>query len=361
MKSILITSHVWRSPRKAGFHWIGSELSKKGHQVIFLCGLSLVDILKNDYRTKYMNKSGKNKLIYEEENIFSYYLYNLIRPFNIKNKYLDKLFSILFINYGKKIKPELYEEVKNADLFIFESVNEIMFFNFFKKINPNAQYIYRVSDNMSIKNTHELVLNTENQVVRRFDLVSVPNKSIYEHFNPLNNLVMQPHGIPESLYNLDHKSPYTKLVNKNAIFIGSNFLDKNFLDIAIKEFPSVNFHIIGPVNYTSKYDNVHIYGEMEYIDTIPFVKHADIALSPMILPSFTDSNKIKQYNFCKLPVVISSINKSDNKNFFYYDLGNEASICDSINKALNFNPSSIVFSKVSSWESVVQNMLSTKG
>lgn len=361
MNVILITSHIYNSRRKAGFHWIAEELVKQNNNVLFFTGVSLIDQIKRDYRVATMEKQGKNTVFNNSELVSSFFYYNLFRPIDFRSKLLNFLSYPLFKLYGrglqaKNIPAELAIRIKEADLIIFESVNELVLLREFKAINSKARYVYRVSDDMSIRNTHPYVIDFEEENSGLFDLISVPTASIYDRFVNQKKLKLQYHGLPIDLYEVVSKSPYIS-ETINAVFVGSNFLDHEFISVSAREFTEVNFHIIGPVEFRLDLENVFFYGEMNYEDTLPFIKHADFALSPMLKGTFSDSNKIIQYTYCKLPIVISSLNVCERKNFIYYTIGDKESIIESVEKAINFKADDSTFPEVRSWSQLVSDII----
>jgi 2-beta-glucuronyltransferase len=116
--------------------------------------------------------------------------------------------------------------------------------------------------------------------------------------------------------------------------------------------------LIGPLKQTHTRNNIIWYGEMEYLQTIPYIKHANIALSPIVYASVADSNKIQQYTFFKLPIVTSSLNHSARKNVFYYDIGDDQTVQKSLNEAIAFERATLPITSVRSWEDLVNELLS---
>jgi len=358
-KALLITSHIWNSKRKAGFHWIADALWRMGWEVYFVTAVSQIDKIKGDYRFQYLSSLELNTVITEKEHFYSYIWFRWWRPMDLRHPWMNKITAPLFRTYGRQvIDNHLKEIIKTADLVIFESIPNVAFFPTFKKINPNARYVYRVSDNLHLSNIHPAVLEIEERIAPDFDLISVPTQNIFDKFAPLTNVKLQRHGIPKHLYDRKHNNPYAPNTI-NAIFVGSLSFDYDFLSKASKLFPEIDFHIIGPLPNLPKRNNIHTYGEMPYEETIPFVKYATIGLSPMTRPSLGDSNKILQFTYCKLPIVISSINRSNWPHFFYYDIGSEKSIVNAIQGALSFDKNIIPKEMVNSWEQLVQSLLET--
>jgi 2-beta-glucuronyltransferase len=351
----LLTSHVWDSKRKAGFHWIALDLVRRGWSVNFVCTLTTIDLLKKDYRFKYTNKKEYNKKIEKNKLLHQFISYRILRPLKTGNKFIDFLLRNIFSFY---LKPpsDVLKLVSESQLVIHESTYELLYFTDFKKNNPRVRYIYRVSDDITTRNTHPILIDYEKDECEKFDLVSVPTDDIYNRFKSLKNSQLNFHGAPLDLFDEVHLSPY-KINTINFVYVGNNFLDHNFVTTAAKIYPNINFHIIGPDEVKSNLNNIFNYGEMMFEDTIPFVKFANAGLNPMLKGTFSDSNKMHQYTYCKLPIVISSLNKTNRENCFFYTIGDSSSIRCAIDSALKFNPSEVKLPKPRKWSDLVEDLL----
>lgn len=351
--AVLLTTHMWNSQRRAGFHWIAESLWRKGWQVYFVTGLSMIGKIKNDYRWQYIPREGVNQISQEKERFYSYAWFNWWHPTKFPYRVLNALTYPWFAQYGRLPLKGLKPIIQSADLIIYECVLELLYFEKFKQINPQARYVYRVSDDLHLANIHQVVLDAEARYAPKFDLVSVPTPHIYQKFAMLSNAKLQKHGVPTELYEKDYTNPYTTDCKFNAIYTGNLRFDSDFLERASKMFPEVMFHIIGPIPRLPDRKNIIKYGEMPYQATIPYVKYATISLNPLTATSFADSNKVMQYTFCQLPIVTSSVNRSDKPHVFYYDFGDDASIRQAIHHALEFDHSRVPTDQVWSWDNLV--------
>ena len=327
-----------------------------GWEVYFVTAVSQIDKIKGDYRFQYLSSLELNTVITEKEHFYSYIWFRWWRPMDLRHPWMNKITAPLFRTYGRQvIDDHLKDIIKTAELVIFESIPNIAFFPAFKKINPNARYVYRVSDNLHLANIHPAILDIEMKIAPDFDLVSVPTQNIFDKFSHLPNVKLQKHGVPTHLYDLNYNNPYTS--RTNAVFIGNLAFDHDFIEKASTLFPKIQFHIIGPISNLPQKSNIFSYGSMPYEDTIPYVKYASIGLSPRTMGSLGDSNKILQYTYCKLPVVISSINRSEWPHLFYYDIGNAKSIQKAIEQALLYDRRQIPWERVRSWDDVTLSLI----
>jgi 2-beta-glucuronyltransferase len=360
MKVTLITYHHWKSKRRAGFHWLADAFYKLGYEVVFVTGaISLISKLKNDFRLEVPGKENFNKIIEEKEKFYTYTLYTNWHPVNMRYNFLNKLSYKLFSRYSKYFTDDkLIELVKDSDFYIFESFPGLFLFEPLKKINSKAKFIYRVSDDMRLLNPHPAVLDCESKILKDFDLVSVPSEYIKNIFPDYPNIKLQYHGINKKLFDECGENPYKD--KNNAVFVGVSKFDFDFLSKASKLFPEWSFHIIGPIEKTFKSKNIFYYGEMDFVKTIPYIKYADVALQNMLykkgVESFTDSLKVLQYSYCRLPIVAPDFIKSERKNIFYYKAGDEESIRSAFGEAMKFERQGLDISQISSWEDLAKKI-----
>ncbi|MCX6163718.1 MAG: glucuronosyltransferase, partial [Ignavibacteriae bacterium] len=172
---------------------------------------------------------------------------------------------------------------------------------------------------------------------------------------------LQYHGINKKIFDECIENPY-KFKNKiNAVFVGVSNFDCDFLSKASKLFPEWGFHIVGPIRKTVEKENIFYYGEIDFLKTIPLIKFSDIALQNMTykkgVESFTDSLKVLQYSYCRLPIVATDFLKSKRKNIFYYKEGNEKSIYDALTGALNFPREKFDNTDIYSWEDLAKKLM----
>jgi 2-beta-glucuronyltransferase len=363
-RAVLITSHFWNSKRKAGFHHIADSLLKKDYEVLFLTGdVSYLRFIRKDYKNSLMEKSKYNTLLKESKNFSQFIKFTYLHPVNYKNELLNKLALPVIKNYSDKLKGEneINDFIKEADVIIFESFNGLFWFEHFKELNSKAKYIYRVSDDIRQLKKHFHLIAHEENISSKFDLVSVPSEYIYKLFKN-NNVKLHHHGIRKDLFDKDYSSPYSGEDEFNYVFTGNAYLDEDFLKLASNNFPEDRFHIIGPFKKKSS-DKIKYYGEIEFENTIPFIKYANAGLHTLEhderAAAFTDSLKVIQYTYCRLPVIVPDFIKSKRENFIYYEPGNKSKIKEALEKAKRFDRSSIDVSEIDSWDEVTDKLLKT--
>jgi 2-beta-glucuronyltransferase len=203
------------------------------------------------------------------------------------------------------------------------------------------------------------VLDVERRIAPRFDLISVPYQAMLPKFAALTpRLAWHPHGVPTHLLDEVRPNPFAGLQGPHAVFSGVILFDVDFLCRASELFPQVQFHIIGPHEQSVPSPNVHYYGEIPYLDTIPFVTHADLGLQCTLPKGGMGSNKAMIYTYCRLPMVASLGNETRGwPHVFIYVPGDTESIAAAMRAALACDRSRVPAGEVPSWDDVARGVL----
>lgn len=362
-KAVLITSHFWNSKRKAGFHNIGEALVNKGYEILFLTGnASYIHHLKGDYRAALINKTRLNELERIDDNVNQFIRFTKIHPVNYRIPAINTLLLPSIKKYAEVLKGfnDVNEFIGESELFIFESFPGLLWFDHFKKLNPKARFVYRVSDDMRQLNKHQYVIDHEMKIVSQFDLVSVPSEYIFNIFKGKANVKLQYHGIRKDLFDNAGTNPYPE-GSINYVFTGNSYLDQDFLRRASGLQRDDTFNIMGPFERKVNESNVKYFGEMIYGDTIPYIKFADAGLHSLSYTkgaeSFSDSLKVIQYTYCKLPVIAPDFIKSKRANFIHYKPGDSKSIGKALDAAKKFDRSSIDISGINTWDELAEKLI----
>ena len=365
-KVVLLSYHYYDSKRRAGFHHLADAFHKIGWKVVFFTtGISRLSFLGGNFRATKRVRAEANKLLEKKEDFYSYVWYTPWHPVNFRNKILNAISLPLFKNYGKLKINEKKRIVDDADMFIFESASCLFLVSPLKKINPNASYIYRVSDDLRGLSAHPSIIQTEKEIIREFDVISVTCNYVKNVFNKLygnlNNLFLHYHGINYDLFSKPMQNPYQGDFEKNIIYVGNSYVDTDFINTAADLYPQWGFHVIGPISGLNDKGNIVKYGEMPFVDTIPYIKHADIGLQARTyvegLQCVQDSLKAIQYTFFKLPIITTSFLQTERKNAFYYNPGDTASIKKAFEGALNFKREDFIPDKIYTWEEIANTLI----
>ncbi len=367
---VLITGHYWNSKRKAGFHWLADAFWREGWEVVFFTSaISCLSVLYGNYRLAYPVLQEANQLKQVKPNLWSYVWFTPWHPANLRSKFLNSISYPLFQFYGELPLGEVESKIRKANVFVFESTPGLLLFKRFKRLNSTAKFIYRVSDDLRLLKNHPVVLQTEADTAPIFDLVSVPSLAIHHIFAPLPNLKLELHGIRKDLFEQDYANPYLSFnstdfsnqgvtsIQPNVVFVGNAYFDCDFLDRASQLFPNWRFHIIGPIPNLPVRPNIFAYGELPFEATVPYLKFADIGLHTLKYAlgaeCFSDSLKIMQYTYCKLPIIAPNYLSSPRNHIFYYQPGDSESIQQALQMAYKYERSIIQASTINSWDAFV--------
>ncbi|ETX02608.1 MAG: hypothetical protein ETSY1_02950 [Candidatus Entotheonella factor] len=354
---LLITGHYFDSRRKAGFHWLAEAFWQAGWEVIFVTtAISWTSWLQRNYRMAYPIFRESHRLRWLRERLGSYVWLTPWHPVDLGHPWLNCLAHGLFARYGQFALGALAPLAQEADAFIFESKPGLMLFDRFRQLNPHARTIYRVSDDLRLLRTHQVVLDTENRIAPQFDLISVPNAVLLSRFEHLSQAAVHHHGICKSRFDQACPCPYPPGWDAHLVFVGTAYLDHEFLEHASAHFPTWAFHLIGPLPGAPQRANIFAYGELPFDATIPYLKHADIGLHTLVCKpgaaSFADSLKVIQYTYCRLPIVAPEPMRSARSNTFYYRPGDAASIVRALEAARTFDREKVDTRGIHSWASL---------
>lgn len=355
-KYLLLSAHDFRSPRKAGIHFVASELAKLGTTRFFSLRYSFYSRYKHDPRISLDDQSNK---IVTYEGVECYLWKSFIHPIRIR-----PFESLMYHLYSYGLNSVLREWIRDSDVIILESGVAPIFFDLIKKLNPQAKILYRGSDALDTIDAATYIRTTFARTAKQYDTIVLPSKALAETIPSTHNLAFVPQGIDHSVGEKAGPSPYGEGIH--AVSVGSMLFDPQFFVLASKRFPHIHFHIIGSAlpRHPEYGDNVTVYDEMPFAKTLPYIKHATLGIAPyssVNLPAYLrdTSLKLTQYEFFGLPAICPHFIAADYPSRFGYEIGNVDSIAQAISLALN---PQTPFTKrtVLDWNQVTQRMLAPK-
>ncbi len=354
---VLVTAHYLGSRRRAGFHWLADAFWRAGWEVVFLTtGVSWpLWLRKQDYRTDYPLAREANRLRWLEPRLGSFVWMTPFHPTPTGSARLDRWLTPLFRRYGALPLGALRPIVRDADLFVFVSAPGLLLAERFRRINAHARFVYRVSDDMRLLGYPAVVREAEARLAPAFDLVSVPSRAVLRRLG-LANAVFQPQGIRKELFDAAGPSPY-RGAGPNLVFVGNSHFDADLIERASRLFPAWSFHVIGPVGGYPSRPNVVAYGELPFLETVPFIRHADIGLNARSwgegVECLVDSSlKVLQYTYCRLPIVSPEFLRSERQHVLCYRPGDDASIHAALLAAAAYDRASIEVADIRSWDEI---------
>jgi len=349
--------HVAESKRRAGMHWLAFALRDLNCDVkFFTAGLSPISNLKGDHRLT-ASSFPLNKW-YHFEGLDCFKWYAPFHPVNLRSELCNRLSALVFKHYGRLLHNSIRRIIAASDVVIVESCAWLMvLYHMLRRERFTSRIVYRVSDDLELMGVHPVLLTSELNVLRNSDYVSVPNQRLKAMVDAKfsGTSALDHHGIHADIFD---SSPAATLRSgrKHAVFVGVGFLDQDFIEIASSAFRDIDYHIIGPIEPRFSRDNVIWYGEIPFAQTVPILKAADIALSPLKslrsdVGVFADSLKILQYTYLGLPIVVPEAFGKNRPNFITYHPNDASTIVDAINRAINFRRNEVALkSSVYDWK-----------
>ncbi|HEY0819672.1 MAG TPA: hypothetical protein VGD46_12895 [Rhizobacter sp.] len=358
MNFLILSAHDYRSPRKAGIHFVAAELAKLGTTRFFSLHYSLLSKLKSDPRLSLDALANRKGL--SPDGVECYLWRTLVHPFGMRSPALAPLEAMMFRHYTARPSPVLVEWIREADVVFFESGMSPVFFDQVRRHNPKARTVYIASDDLDSIGAARFVKRTFARVAPSIGTICLKAPSMTANVASGPNVRVIPHGFDFSVDEHADPSPYPEGVH--AVSVGSMLFDPEFFVVASREFPQVQFHVIGSgTGRRPGYGaNVLVYDEMPHRQTLPYIKHATVGIAPYraasIPPHLGETSlKLMQYDHFKLPAVCPLAIAGGFSNRFGYDPGDPASIVQAMRQALG--APRVSARRHLRWSEVVQRML----
>lgn len=336
MNFLIISANDFRTPRKAGIHFVAAELAQRGRTMFFSCKYSMLSTWKSDPRASLSARANRKEMF---DRVECFLWKTPIHPFGVRFAPLKALEKILFNLYTRHPSPTLIEWIKCADVIFFESGIAPVFFDLVLELNPRAKKIYIASDDLTTIRVAEFVKETFDRVARMMTAICLKSSYLAEGMPSTANQYVVPHGLDLSMAEHADPSPYPAGIH--AVSIGSMLFDAEFFLLAAKAFPEVTFHVIGSGNGRSvEYPaNVKLYDEMPHRDTLRYIKHANFGIAPYCgreVPKYLSDTSLKliQYDFFGLPAVCPHTVVGNYSSRWGYVPGDAESIVRAIRSAL---------------------------
>jgi 2-beta-glucuronyltransferase len=357
MNFLILSAHDYRSPRRAGIHFVTEELAKLGTTRFFSLHYSWLSKLKSDPRRSLDALANRKGL--SPDGVECYLWRTVVHPFRMRPQ-LAGLEAAMFHRYTSRPSPVLVEWIREADVVFFESGLAPVFFDQVRHLNPAARTVYIASDDLEAINAADFVKRTFARVAPGMTTICLKTRSMADTVPQGRNLRVIPHGFDFSVDQHADPSPYPP--GRHAVSLGSMLFDPEFFVVASQAFPDVTFHVIGSGRgeQPGYGPNVRVYGEMPHRQTIPYIKHATIGIAPYRgahLPAHLGETSLKlmQYDHFKLPAVCPQAVVNACSNRYGYTPGQADSIGQAIGQALEAPRVSTLQHRP--WSEVVQRIL----
>lgn len=357
MNVLFLSAHDFRTPRKAGRHFVAEKLTSLAKVRFFSIRYSWLSKRRPDPRHVIADRANRVETF---QGVDCFLWRPPLHPFNLRRPYLRLLERWLYRLYVALVPDIFIQWVEEADVIFFESGIAPVFFEKIKKINPTAKLVYVAADELDAIDVASYVKQLMRRVSSEFDYVIVNSRAMVRDFSPGTKRFFVPHGIDESLREKGEPNPYSSGIN--AVSVGSMLFDSEFIRLAAASHPEMVFHVIGcgQPPHPAWPDNVRLYDEMPFDETIRYVKHADIGLAPYrpegIPASLADTSlKLQQYAFFGIPAVCPYAAIGSHTERFGYQAGDVDSIREAITNAKTAGRQASI--RVLNWQQVADRYM----
>jgi 2-beta-glucuronyltransferase len=355
---IISAQHDYRSLRKVNLHFIAQELASHGPVRFFSCRFSNLSRFKSsDPRLNLFAKANRLEV---KDGIECYLWKTFVHPVSLPRG-LGSAEAVAFRTYVAHAPEILRRWIVDSDVILIESGIAIVFFDLVRSLNPSAKILYIASDGLDTIKAAHYARDYLRSIHGELDGIVLPSLQLKPHFPNAKALAVVPHGIDAAPFAADVPSPYPP-GTRNAVSIGSMLFDPRFFEIAAPMFPDVTFHVIGsgqPAPSDPR-PNVRYHAEASFLDTIPYLKHADFGIAPYrqdeVPPYLADTSmKLMQFAYLGLPAVCPLAAVGAHLMRFGYDLHDAETVRSAVDQALAATHRAV---GALTWADVTQKILS---
>ncbi|MFO1150491.1 MAG: hypothetical protein U1E62_19090 [Alsobacter sp.] len=323
--------------RRVNLHFIAQELAVHGPVRFFSCRFSNLSWFKaSDPRLSLFGHANRLEV---KDGVECYLWKTFVHPISLPGG-LGALEAIAFRSYVAQAPEMLRRWIVDSDVVLIESGIAIVFFELIRTLNPRAKILYIASDGLDTIKAAHYARDYLRSIHGELDGIVLPSFQLKPDFPNARAVAVVPHGIDAGPFAADVPSPYPP-GTRNAVSIGSMLFDPRFFETAPPMFPDVNFHVIGSGQTppAEPLPNVHHYAETSFLDTIPYLKHADFGIAPYVqedVPAYLadTSMKLMQFGYLGLPAVCPQAAVGEHPMRFGYDLQDPETVRSAVNQAL---------------------------
>lgn len=358
MKILFISPHAFLpSTRKTSVHFVSQALAERGHDVSTVSvGFSTLTYLKDPSLYRALASAQKNRFVEQSPGYRSACYMPLFHPFSTHNPTLNRATGWFFRLYGHVLPRFLKEELRTTDAVFLEGGTSICLFDAIRSYNPNVLLVYFRRDHLDSIGASSYLTDVEQRIAPLFDHVCVPSQCMARHLPAKSKVAYLPQGIEKRAFDLCTTSPYPRN-SRNAVVVGNMLFDKDAVSAMAASAPNVRFHLFGSGICGPFPENVTVYGERPFGETVPFIKFADFGIAPYKMSKrerylVQSSLKLIQYSYCQLPIVAPDLLAGCRDNLILYRQEGEDDWPGVIGRALEAKRSPAWRQGILSWEDV---------
>ncbi len=312
-KIVVLTSHIFLPDfRKASVHFVSQSWAEMGHDVTFLTvGHSWLTLLKQPGRFRALRTLPAGRLTEIAPRVKTGAHLPLVHGFSSRRAAVNAVMRPLFRHYGARLPRFAQDAIAAADIIVFESGTALIFTGLVRRLNPRARTLYFCRDLLHSVGAAPLLQAIEREQIPRFDSICVPAASLGRMLPPGGRVHVVPQGVDTALFDRADTSPYPP-GTRNAIAVGDMLFDQAATEALAAAAPEVTFHLFGIHWHDNVPENVKLHGERSFESIVPYIRHADIGLAPYRMSErevylAESSLKLRQYAYCRLPVLLPDI------------------------------------------------------
>lgn len=273
---ILSAFQDYRTRKRASIQHIADGLVAAGHDVAFVSTrFSRLSRRTGDSRLFLADRANR----IERVNGVACYLWRTpLHPFATGHRIVDRLMVPAYDMFGRWPDGTVDRLLGEADVVIVESSVAVVFLRRIRRLNPRCRIVYYAADRLDTVGAHPYLQRRLEMDAALIDAVCVRSSRMAAHFGwAADRLYRASFGINEADYRDGGANPYT--APRNAVSLGSMLFDPGYFQAVAPHFPDVTFHVIGCGEHFPAPDNVLIYPEMPFAETLPYLRHATIGIA----------------------------------------------------------------------------------
>lgn len=232
---------------------------------------------------------------------------------------------------------DLDAAARRANVIVVQSGPGAALLSRLRRCAPNAEIIYLATELLAGAGVHRRLQARLERDAGHVDRAVVVARAMISHLPMFaRRIVFAPQGFDRGLDGAHGHSPYK--ASRNIVVLGSSPFDASVIQIAATSYSDVLFHLIGtPVGHRFP-ANVAEHGALSRVETIPYVRHADLAIA-----AFSDcedaafladsSPQLASFDHVGLPVVCPIFAVGNSPARFGYEPGRSASVRDAFERA----------------------------
>ena len=303
-----------------GHQEIMSTLAAEGNKVLFIentgvrsAGLRDIPRLKKRILNWFKSVKGVRK---ERENLFVYSPVILPFPYSRIARWVNKRLVVSAIK-------RLARTIGLSDPVIWTFLPTGITLDIMDEIDHKLIVYYCIDNFAASSHSAKKVLRTENELIKRSDLVFVTAQNLYERCAPFNkNVHLFPFGVNIDVYRDKRLRPVpapadiARISHPIAGYVGGvhKWLDFELIRFLAGSRPEISFVFVGPlqrkVDSLKGLPNIHFLGQKCYEELPGYIAHFNACLIPYLITDYTKNvypTKINEYLSMGKPVVSTAI------------------------------------------------------